>query len=124
MAEFEKDLLTEKIIGLCFKVHNALGPGFPEKVYHNALIILLQKEGIEFQSEKEFDVMFEGKKVGIFRCDLFIEGKLLVELKSVYGILPLLFRDKLLAYLKASTIKTGLLVNFGNVKCDVKRLSV
>ena len=124
MAEFEKDILTEKIIGICFKVHSTLGPGFPERVYHNAIVLLLRKEGIQFESEKEFDVIFENKKVGIFRCDLFIENKLLLELKSVQGIMPVLFRNKLISYLRASNVKTGLLINFGNVRCDVKRLSV
>lgn len=120
----EKDLLTEKIIGSCFKVHTELGPGFIEKIYHNALIILLKEEGVNFDTEKEFDVFFSKKKVGKFRCDLLIEDKLIVELKSVEGYMPKIFTSKLLSYLKAASIKTGLLINFGNKSCEVKRLSV
>lgn len=121
---YEKDLLTEKIIGYCFKVHNELGPGFIERIYHNALVILLKEEGVNFDTEKEFDVFFSKKKVGKFRCDLAIEGKLIVELKSIEGYMPIIFTSKLLSYLKATNIKTGLLINFGNKSCDVKRLSV
>lgn len=122
--EQPKDLLTEKIIGYCFKVHTSLGPGFVEKIYHNSLIQLLKDENIPFETEKEFDVYFNKKKVGKFRCDLLIEGKLIIELKSVEGYMPKIFTSQLLSYLKASGIKTGLLINFGNKSCDVKRLSV
>lgn len=67
---------------------------------------------------------FSKKKVGKFRCDLVIENKLIVELKSVEGYMPKIFTSKLLSYLKAASIKTGLLINFGTNSCDVKRLSV
>ena len=122
--EFEHDPLTEKIIGCCFAVHRELGPGFNEKIYSNALQILLIKEHIIFTAEKEFVVMFQGKRVGKFRCDLFIEDSVIVELKSVTGYIPKLFQNQVISYLKASKIKTGLLINFGNTSCEVKRLSV
>ena len=123
MAEFEKDLLTEKIIACCFKVHRDLGPGFPERVYHRALIILFDREGIKYHSEREFEILFENFRVGSFRCDLLVEEKVIMELKSVTGIMPILFRNKLISHLKAAKIKTGLLVNFGNKSCDVKRIA-
>ena len=63
MDNYEKDLLTEKIIGYCFKIHNELGPGFLEKIYHNALIVHLEEEKVNFDTEKEFDVFFS-KKIG------------------------------------------------------------
>ena len=121
---FEKDLLSEKIIGYCFKIHNELGPGFPEKIYHNAFIVLLKDENVNFETEKEFDVYFHEKRVGRFKCDLIIENKLLVEFKSVEGYMPKLFTHQVLSYLKATKLKTGLLINFGNKSCDIKRLSV
>ena len=122
--DYEKDLLSEKIIGDCFKVHNELGPGFPEKIYHNAFIVLLREEKVEFETEKYFDVFFHGKKAGKFKCDLIIESRLLIELKSVEGYMPKLFMHQVLSYLKATKLKTGLLINFGNKSCDIKRLSV
>ena len=62
MADSNNDPLTEKIIACCFEVHKQLGPGFPEKVYHNALNILFEERGINYESEKEFDVFFNGKR--------------------------------------------------------------
>ncbi|MCY7409245.1 MAG: GxxExxY protein [Chitinophagales bacterium] len=97
MTVYEKDELTEKIIGICFAVHRELGPGFTERVYHNALIIVLKREAINFETEKEFVVKFVGIKVGAFRCDLLIEVKVILELKAVFGIMPILFRQKLIA---------------------------
>jgi GxxExxY protein len=124
MGNFERDILTEKIIGCCFKVHSSLGPGFIEKIYAKALQHQLRSENLQFEAEKEFNVFFDDQLVGKFRCDLFIEKEVIVELKSVTGFIPKLFQSQLLSYLKASEVKTGLLINFGNPSCEVKRLSV
>ncbi len=122
--ENKKDLLTEKIIGLCFKIHTEIGPGFIEKIYHNALIVLLKEEKISYETEKHFDVLFMNNKIGKFRCDLLIENKVIVELKAINGFLPKIFDLQLLSYLKAAKIKTGLQINFGNKSCEIKRLSM
>ncbi len=122
--QFEHDALTQKIIGCCFKVHSSLGPGFVEKIYAKALQYQLKSENLRFETEREFNVFFNDQLVGKFRCDLFIEDQVIVELKSVTGFIPKLFQNQLLSYLKASKIKTGLLINFGNSSCEVKRLSV
>jgi GxxExxY protein len=120
----EKDLLTEKIIGCCFRVHNELGAGFVEKVYHNALKIVFDEENIKYNSEKSFDVLFQEVLIGKFRCDFFIEEKMILEIKSYTGNMPILFRNQVISYLRASKVKTALLVNFGNKSCEVKRISV
>ena len=124
MEESVKDPLTQAIIGCCYDVHTQLGPGFLEKIYVNALKIKLQQVGFNYEAEKEFNVTFEGVIVGKFRCDLLVEEKVIVELKSVTGYQPKLFQSQLISYLKASKIKTGLLINFGNSSCEVKRISV
>jgi GxxExxY protein len=124
MGDFEYDKLTEKIIGCCFEVHRSLGPGFVEKIYANALQHQLKLENLSFVAEKEFNVIFKDQFVGNFRCDLFVENTVIVELKAVTGYLPALFKSQLLSYLKASKIKTGLLINFGNPSCDIKRISL
>jgi GxxExxY protein len=118
------DLLTRRIIAACYEVHNKLGPGFVEKIYLAALKIALQKAGIEYVSEKEFWVRFEKEKVGKFRVDLLIENKVIVELKSTEGSLPKIFESQVISYLKASGLSVGLLVNFGNKKCVVRRLVI
>ncbi len=63
----EKDTLTEKIIGCCYKLHNELGPGFLERIYHNALIIALTEAGLKYETEKEFELYFSNKRIGKFR---------------------------------------------------------
>ena len=124
MVVFEKDVLTERIIACCFNVHTQLGPGFKEEIYHKALIIALKNEKLKFTSENEFDVEFEHQRVGRFRCDFFVNDRVVLEIKSVTGIMPIVFRQQILSYLRASKVKTGLLVNFGNKSCEVKRFSV
>lgn len=75
-------------------------------------------------SEKSFEVSYQGVSVGSFKADLIIEDKVIVELKALTGNIPNVFESQVLSYLKASGLKTGLLVNFGNRKCQVKRLVV
>ncbi|MGZ3874456.1 MAG: GxxExxY protein [Mucilaginibacter sp.] len=124
MEKFEHDPLTEKIIGCCYEVHRSLGPGFMEKIYAKAMQHQLVLENLNFVAEKESNVIFKDQFVGKFRCDIFVEDKVIVELKSVTGYIPALFKSQLLSYLKASKVKTGLLINFGNPSCEVKRISV
>ena len=124
MTAFEHDELTQKIIGCCFEVHKTLGPGFNEKIYAKALEHQLTIENLSFIAEKEFNVVFKDKFVGKFRCDIFVESRVIVELKSVTGFIPKLFKSQVLSYLKASNVKTGLLINFGNTSCEISRVSV
>ena len=124
MEEYLHQEITQTIIGCCYKVHTQLGPGFLEKIYVNALKIKLQQAGLNFDAEKEFVVIFENQIIGKFRCDIVVEEKVIIELKSVTGHQPKLFQNQLISYLKASKIKTGLLINFGNTSCEVQRVSV
>jgi GxxExxY protein len=119
-----KDPLTEKIIGSAYKVHSELGPGFSEGIYHNALKIALEEDGLKFQTEKSFYVSFQGEHVGRLRLDLIIEDKVIIEVKALTGNIPTVFELQVLSYLKASGYKVGLLINFGNKSCQVRRLMV
>ena len=120
----EKDQLTERIIGCCSTVHKDLEPGFNEKIYHNALMQLLGQKGIKYQTEKEFAVFYLENKIGSFRADLVVEDEVILEVKSLAGNIPVLFQNQLLSYLKASGLHVGLLINFGNKSCQVKRVVV
>lgn len=84
----------------------------------------LEQEGLSFKTEKEFSVNFQDTQVGKFRVDLLIEDKVIVEIKSLNGYTPVVFAAQLRSYLKASDIKTGLLVNFGNKSCEINRFVV
>jgi len=118
----ETDKLTERIIGCCFGVHRQLGPGFTERIYHNALKLLFDREGLRYQTEKEFEVFYLDKKIGSFRTDLVVEGRVIIEIKSLAGSVPALFQNQLLSYLRASGLHIGLLFNFGNKSCQIKRV--
>ena len=118
----EKEGLTRQIIGCCFAVHRELGPGFHEKIYHTALQCVLRAAGIVFESQKRFQVTFQGVQVGEFSADLVVGHEVVVELKAISGPMPKVFQAQLLSYLKASSLHVGLLVNFGNTSCHVKRL--
>ena len=116
-----RDPLTERIIACCYKVHSELGPGFIEKIYHAALKLAFNQEGLKYETEKRFEVCYQGKKVGILIVDLVIENKIIFEIKAITGNIPDVFKYQVLSYLKASNLKVGLLVNFGNKSCQVKR---
>jgi len=120
----DRDALTEKVIACAYKVHRALGPGFNEGIYHNGLKMALEEDGLRFQTEKSFNVSFRGKHIGRLRLDLIIENRVIIEVKALTGNLPAVFELQVLSYLKASGHKVGLLINFGNKSCQVRRLMV
>jgi len=117
----EQDPLTEKIIACCFKVHSELGSGFNERIYHNALKITLEKANLKYHTEKTFTVLFQDKKIGSLKLDLVVQDKVIVEIKALTGNIPEVFRYQILSYLKVSGLHVGLLVNFGNKSCQIKR---
>ncbi|MEA3431273.1 MAG: GxxExxY protein [candidate division WOR-3 bacterium] len=84
-----RDPLTERIIGCCFKVHKELEAGFNEKIYHNALKLSFDQEELRYQTEKELSVFYLDKLVGNFRVDLIVEDKVVVEVKSLAGNIPI-----------------------------------
>ena len=97
----EEEQLTKQIIGCCFKVHRELGPGFTEKIYHNALKLAVKEAGLQFQTEKEFKVYYSDQQVGTFRADLVVEDKVVVENKVCRREeCPMVFEYQLLSYLK------------------------
>lgn len=113
--------LTEVILGSCFDVMNELGVGFLESVYKNALFIAIKEKGLKIEAEKRFEVIFRGRKVGLYVADLIIEEKVIIELKCCESLLGE-HQAQLINYLKVSGILVGLLVNFGKRKVEYKRL--
>jgi GxxExxY protein len=104
--------LTRLIIGAFFDLYNELGHGFNERVYRNALAVLLRERGTSVVVEQPVVVNFHGVRVGTFCVDLVVNGKVLVEVKASRQLEP---RDEaqILNYLKAAGGGIGLLVNFG-----------
>jgi GxxExxY protein len=103
----------------CYKIFNALGYGFLEKVYENAMIIELERERIPVISQAPIRVSYEGKVVGEYFADILIDGKVIVEIKAGKYLAPE-HEAQLLNYLKATDVEVGLLLNFGP-KPQVKR---
>jgi GxxExxY protein len=104
--------LTEKLIGIFYNIHNELGHRFLESVYEQAFSVALAENGIFFQRQIAVPVWFHGQKVGDFRADLMVDGKVLVELKTGRDIEPA-WEKQLLNYLRATEIEVGLLFNSG-----------
>lgn len=117
----KENVLTRKVIGCCFEVHKRLGPGFDEKIYHRALIEVFKKGTIRIETEKTFPIYWDEQKIGHKRLDLILDNKVILEIKSVKGLLPDIFRQQLISYLKITHLTVGLLVNFGNPRCTVRR---
>ncbi len=113
--------LTHKIIGCAMKVHAELKSGFHEKIYHRAMEIELKKTGLSFISEQEMDIFYSGVPIGKRYVDLFIENTVMVELKAVSQLEDVHLAQGL-NYLEAAKIKIGLLINFGSLSLQFKRL--
>lgn len=116
----EKDLLSERIIGCAFRVSNALGNGFLEKVYENALAHELGKAGLKVEQQYPIKVFYDGQIVGDFVADLLVEDRILLELKAV-KTLDEIHSAQCINYLKATEKPVCLLLNFGTSKIEFKR---
>lgn len=106
--------MTGKIINCAFKVHNTLGAGFLEKVYENAMVIELRKNGFHVEKQYSIPVFYEGVQVGEYYADLFVNKELLIELKAVENIIPN-HEVQLVNYLAGTGLDIGLLINFGSL---------
>jgi GxxExxY protein len=111
--------LTDKILKACYTVYNALGSGFMEKVYENALRVELQRLGLQVQQQVPITVWYEGEQIGEYFADLVVEDAVILELKAIEN-LAAIHEVQLTNYLKATTYEVGLLVNFGP-KIEIRR---
>ncbi len=118
--DFLYEDLSYKIRGCAFKVYNALGFGHKENVYQKALEAELTKDKINFEKEKALSVLYDGKKVGIYKPDFIIDNKIIIELKAV-PLMPKDYEVQLTYYLKSTDYKLGFLINFGSGKLDIRR---
>jgi GxxExxY protein len=119
--EYKYSEITAKIIGCAIKVHNELGPGFPEYIYQRALEIEFRNTLLQNVREKEHPVYYLNELVGKRRVDFVVEEKIMVELKAV-DKLDELSLSRSLNYMKAFNLEVGLLINFGGAKLEFKRL--
>jgi GxxExxY protein len=122
------DPLTQKIIGAAIEVHRILGPGLLESVYEQALCHEFDLQGIRYQRQAHVEMQYKEKKLKDQRIDLIVEeadDRVVVDLKSL-SRLPEVSTAQVLSYLKATGLKRGLLINFGEKRLvdGVRRFSL
>jgi len=107
--------LSYKIIGAALEVHRSLGVGLLENTYEIALLYELKQLGLDVQQQVALPLIYKDVIIeNAYKIDLFIEGKVIVEIKSVLEIHPI-FQAQLLTYLKLAHMKLGLLINFNTL---------
>ncbi len=113
--------LSYRIVGLAMQVHSELGPGFLEKVYENSLLVLFEENGIDARSQVPIPVEFHGRKVGDYFADIIVGDSMLLELKAQDRIAEI-HKAQVLNYLKATSYRLGLLINFGKHRLESQRI--
>ena len=119
----ETEAVITRVIGCAIRVHAALGPGFLESIYSNALAIELEVMNIPFEREKSIVVSYRGLPVAAQRLDFVVADKVILEIKAAARLEPI-FQAKVISYLRATTLRVGLLMNFNVLllKDGIKRI--
>jgi GxxExxY protein len=120
----ERDALTHQVIGAAIEVHRVLGPGLLESVYEECLCHELKLRGIDHLRQAPLPVVYKGLKLDHgFRIDVYIPGKLVIEIKAVDALAPV-HEAQLLTYLRLTGVHVGLLMNFyvAVLKIGIKRM--
>ena len=118
-----EDQLAREVIGAAIEVHRELGPGLLESVYEAALVVELTERRIPFVRQAHTQLKYKGQAIGEGRLDLLVDEVLVVELKSVEALMPV-HVAQVLSYLRASSCRLGLLINFNVdvLKNGIKRV--
>ena len=112
------------IVNTCYEIHTTIGPGLFESVYEEILNYELQQQGLSVERQAQIPILWKRIQLGdAFKADLIVNGKVIVELKSVESLAPVHFKQ-LITYLRLADMKLGLLVNFNSslIKDGIKRV--
>ena len=115
------DEITHKIIGCAMKIHNTLGNGFQEVIYQRCMVLEMEKQGLNFEREKEIPIFYEGVNIGTRRADFLVEDSIIIELKATIKLEDVHLAQAL-NYVEAYKKDTGLLINFGAKSLEFKRV--
>jgi GxxExxY protein len=120
---FELNKTTGAVVSAALEVHRALGPGFLESVYEEAIAVEFRLRNIPYERQKPISVSYKGRRVGEGKLDFLIQEAVVVELKAVEKVLPI-HQAQLMSYLKATGCRLGLIINFHEhlLKDGVKRI--
>ena len=113
--------LSAQVIGAALAVHKGLGPGFLESTYHAAMRVSLTHRALPFDSQSPFEITFEEILVGRGRIDLIVANEIVVELKAVEKLRDVHYAQ-LRSYLRATSLRVGLLFNFNAPTLTIKRM--
>ncbi len=113
--------LSYKIVGLAMQVHTELGFGFLERVYENSLMVLFEENGIRAAQQVPIVVPFHGRIVGEYVADIVVEDSIILELKALDRIAEI-HKAQTLNYLKATSFRLALIINFGKYRMEYERL--
>jgi GxxExxY protein len=118
-----EEQLVRQVIGAAIAVHRALGPGYLEAVYEEALAVELERQSLPFQRQAPFEIRYRDHVVGRGRLDLLVAQAVIVELKAVENMTPL-FKAQTISYLRATGKRVALLINFNVpvLKEGIKRI--
>lgn len=120
----DENAIAKVVVDAAFTVHKRLGPGLLESVYEAVMVHELRKRGLSFTTQVPVPVVYDDLRIDDgYRLDLLVEGKVVVELKSVEAVLPV-HKKQLLTYLKLTEKRLGLLVNFNEsiIKSGITRI--
>ena len=120
--EYKYSELTSKIIGCAMTVHKILGNGFQEVIYQRALEIEMKIAGISFTREFEMPIYYRDEQIGTRRVDFLVDNVVSVELKAITKLEDVHFAQAI-NYLEAYNLEIGLLINFGEMSLNFKRLT-
>ncbi|HTY86475.1 MAG TPA: GxxExxY protein [Candidatus Acidoferrum sp.] len=112
---------TEKIIGFAFEILNEIGHGLNEKVYENSLTVLFKLNGIAFDQQRRFPVLFRGVEVGEFIPDLIAFDSVIVDTKVIDQITDH-ERGQMMNYLRITKLRVGLILNFKHARLEWERV--
>jgi GxxExxY protein len=112
--------MTQQIIAAAIRVHRALGPGFLESIYEEALAVEFALGGIQFVRQYPVPLFYRDHQIGEHRLDFLVEGKIVVEPKAVSRLEDIHFAIGR-SYLKATSLEDGLLFNFATTPLTIKR---
>ncbi len=113
--------LSYKIVGLAMQAHRELGPGFLEKVYENALMVLFRNEQIQAEQQSSIKVFFQNEIVGNYIADILVEDKIILELKTVDKITDV-HKAQAINYLKATGLHLAMIFNFHSQSLEYERI--
>lgn len=107
--------LSPRVIGLAIDIHRHLGPGLLESAYEECLCFKLKQAGIAFRRQAPLPIVYKDIRLDCgYHMDILVERELIVEIKAIERILPI-HEAQMLAYLRLSRVRVGLLMNFNSV---------